>query len=33
MAAGAKPPRGTTMYPDEKDPNIVVIRIGLNDRS
>jgi hypothetical protein len=33
MAAGAKPPSGTTMYPDEKDPNIVVIRIGLNDRS
>ena len=21
------------MYPDEKDPNIIVIRIGLNDRS
>ena len=33
MAAGAKPPSGTNMYPDEKDPNIVVIRIGLNDRS
>ena len=33
MAAGGKTPSGTTMYPDEKDPNIVVIRIGLNDRS
>ena len=24
---------GTSIYPDEKDPNIIVIRIGLNDRS
>jgi hypothetical protein len=33
MAPGGKPPVGTSLYPDEKDPNIVVIRIGLNDRS
>lgn len=33
MAAGGKTPVGTSLYPDEKDPNIVVIRIGLNDRS
>ncbi|MEA3002369.1 MAG: hypothetical protein QOH81_1157 [Sphingomonadales bacterium] len=33
MAAGGKTPTGTAIYPDEKDPNIVVIRIGLNDRS
>ena len=33
MAAGGKTPSGTTIYPDEKDPNILVIRIGLNDRS
>jgi len=25
-------PSGTSMYPDDKDPNIIVIRIGLNDR-
>lgn len=33
MAAGGPTPGGTTMYPDEHDPNILVIRIGLNDRS
>jgi hypothetical protein len=33
MAPGGKPPIGTSLYPDEKDPNIIVIRIGLNDRS
>jgi hypothetical protein len=33
MAPGGKPPVGTSLYPDEKDPNIIVIRIGLNDRS
>jgi hypothetical protein len=33
MAAGGKTPSGTTIYPDEKAPNILVIRIGLNDRS
>jgi hypothetical protein len=33
MAAGGQTPSGTTMYPDENDPNILVIRIGLNDRS
>jgi hypothetical protein len=32
MAPGGQMPSGTSMYPDEKDPNIVVIRIGLNDR-
>ena len=32
MAAGGKTPSGTTIYPDEKDPNILIIRIGLNDR-
>jgi hypothetical protein len=32
IAAGGKTPSGTTIYPDEKDPNILVIRIGLNDR-
>jgi len=33
VAAGGKTPSGTTIYPDEKEPNILVIRIGLNDRS
>jgi hypothetical protein len=33
MAAGGKTPSGTSIYPDESDPNILVIRIGLNDRS
>lgn len=32
MAAGGKTPVGTSLYPDENDPNILVIRIGLNDR-
>lgn len=33
MAAGGKTPSGTTLYPDEKDPNVLIIRIGLNDRN
>jgi hypothetical protein len=33
MAAGGKVPSGTTIYPDENDSNIFVIRIGLNDRN
>jgi hypothetical protein len=33
MAAGGKTPMGTSMYPDEKDANVIVIRVGLNDRS
>jgi hypothetical protein len=33
MAPGGTTPVGTSMYPDAKDANIVVIRIGLNDRS
>jgi hypothetical protein len=33
MAPGGKPPVGASLFPDEKDPNIIVIRIGLNDRS
>ena len=33
MAAGGKTPSGTTIYPDERDPNVLVIRIGLNDRT
>jgi hypothetical protein len=33
MAEGGKTPVGTSMYPDEKDANVIVIRIGLNDRS
>ena len=33
MAAGGQTPSGTTLYPDEKDPNVLIIRIGLNDRS
>ena len=32
MAAGGQMPSGTSMYPDDKDPNIIVIRIGLHDR-
>ena len=32
MAAGGKTPVGTSLYLDENDPNIAVIRIGLNDR-
>ena len=33
MAPGGTVPVGTSMYPDEKDANVIVIRIGLNDRS
>jgi predicted CoA-binding protein len=33
MAPGGTTPVGTSMYPDEKDANVIVIRIGLNDRS
>jgi hypothetical protein len=33
MAAGGKTPTGTTVYPDPEDDKILVIRIGLNDRS
>jgi hypothetical protein len=33
MAPGGTMPVGTSMYPDEKDANVIVIRIGLNDRS
>ena len=32
MAAGGSAPVGTSLYPDEKDPNVIVIRIGQNDR-
>ena len=32
MTAGGTMPSGTTIYPDENDANIFVIRIGLNDR-
>ena len=32
MAPGGTTPVGTSMYPDEKDANVIVIRIGLNDR-
>lgn len=33
MAEGGKVPVGTSMYPDEKDANVIVIRIGVNDRN
>jgi len=33
MAPGGTTPVGTSMYPDAKDANVIVIRIGLNDRS
>jgi len=33
MATGGKTPSGTSIYADEKDANILVIRIGLNDRN
>jgi hypothetical protein len=33
MAPGGTTPMGTSMYPDEKDANVIVIRVGLNDRS
>ena len=32
MRKGEPTPSGTAIYPDEKDKDIVVIRIGLNDR-
>jgi len=33
MAPGGTTPVGTSLYPDEKDANVIVIRVGLNDRS
>jgi len=33
MAPGGSTPNGTSMYPDEKDPNVIILRIGKNDRS
>jgi hypothetical protein len=33
MAPGGTVPSGTSVYPDEKDANVIVIRVGLNDRS
>jgi len=33
MAPGGTTPVGTSMYPDEKDANVIVIRVGLNDRN
>lgn len=33
MSGDAAVPSGTTLYPDQSDPNIFVIRIGMNDRS
>jgi hypothetical protein len=33
MAPGGTTPMGTSMYPDEKDANVIVIRVGLNDRT
>jgi hypothetical protein len=32
MQKGEQTPIGTAIYPDEKDADIVVVRIGLNDR-
>jgi hypothetical protein len=32
MKKGEQAPTGTAIYPDEKDQNIVVIRVGLDDR-
>ena len=32
MTDGAQPPEGTSLYPDQKDANTVVIRVGQNDR-
>jgi len=32
MPKGEQTPVGTSIYPDPKDPDIVVVRIGLNDR-
>jgi hypothetical protein len=33
MAAGGQTPTGTTIYPDQNDPNVIFIRVGLNDRT
>jgi hypothetical protein len=33
MAAGGTTPTGTTVYPDQGDPNVLVIRVGQNDRN
>jgi hypothetical protein len=33
MAQGGTTPIGTSIYPDEKDASVIVIRVGLNDRS
>ena len=32
MKKDEAPPTGTAIYPDEKDPDIIVIRIGMDDR-
>jgi hypothetical protein len=32
MAQGEQTPVGTSIYPDQKDPDIVIVRVGLNDR-
>jgi hypothetical protein len=32
MPQGEQTPVGTSIYPDQKDPDIVIIRVGLNDR-
>jgi hypothetical protein len=32
MQKGEPTPTGTAIYPDEKNPEIIVIRIGLDDR-
>jgi hypothetical protein len=32
MSKGEPTPSGTAIYPDQKDQDVVVIRIGLNDR-
>lgn len=29
---GGEPPVGTTVYADEKEPNVINIRVGVNDR-
>ncbi len=28
---GGDPPSGTTIYPDEKEPNVINVRVGVND--
>src|SRR4029079_7643905 len=32
MPQGEQTPLGTAIYPDEKNPEIVVVRVGQNDR-